>query len=174
MKKFILSFLFLASFFVLNAQELQENEKTPQAIHTNTNGLTFSLNEKAETEVPRLIVGRETIFDCLGGLYKLSDNTKISYSELNVLLKANADKIFIKKVNIYSGIFCLFTAGMTASYLVNSYAYSKDWEDMTFNSAVSFGACLIGALWTSFLTTRNQQLAIDSYNLNVLGLNQKK
>ena len=42
------------------------------------------------------------------------------------------------------------------------------------DSAISFEACLIGALWTVFLTTRNQQLAVDSYNLNVLGIGQNK
>ena len=52
-------------------------------------------------------------------------------TEFNALLKADANKIFIKKTKLYEGLFYLFDAGMLASIIVNSYAYSKGWDNMT-------------------------------------------
>lgn len=173
MKKLILSFLFLISFFALNAQETKESETT-KTENLNTSEITFSLNEKSETEIPKLIINRESIFDCWDGSYKLSDGTKLSNKEFNALLKADANQIFVKKTKIYEGLFYLFDVGMLASVIVNSYAYSKGWEDMTFYSATAAGVCFVSSLWTAVLSNRNQQLAIDSYNTNITNPNRKK
>ncbi len=173
MKKLILSFLFLMSFFAVNAQEVKESETTRTETSVPSE-VTFSLNEKSETEIPKLIINRESIFDCWDGAYKLSDGTKLSNKEFNALLKAEANQIFVKKTKIYEGLFYLFDVGMLASVIVNSYAYSKGWDNMTFYSATAAGVCFVSSLWTAVLSNRNQQLAIDSYNLNILGLGQKK
>lgn len=102
MKKLILSLLFLMSFFALKAQEIKESEATQSEI-------TFSLENKSENAVPKIIINRESIFDCWDGAYKLSDGTKLSNKEFNALLKADANKIFVKKQKYMKDFFIFLT-----------------------------------------------------------------
>ena len=45
--------------FTLNAQEVKESKTT------STNEITFSLENKSENQVPKLIVNRESIFETI-------------------------------------------------------------------------------------------------------------
>ncbi len=176
MKKLILSFLFLISFFTLNAQELQENEKTEtsQTASTTPNEITFSLNEKSENEVPKIIVNKPYIWGHWNDCYKLSDNTELSNKELDALLKANADQIFVKKAKIYKGLSYASIAGILASLAVNLYAEEKGREALEENSAYAGMLCFLTAISFESLSNVSRQIAIDSYNLNVLGIGQNK
>ena len=171
MKKLILSLLFLTSFFALNAQETKES-KTTQT--TSTNEITFSLENKSENEVPKIIVNKPYIWGHWDDCYKLSDNTELSNKELDALLKANADQIFVKKAKIYKGLSYVSAVGILASLAVNLYADEKGWENMKENSAYAGMLCFLTAISFGGLSNVSRQIAVDSYNLNVLGLGQNK
>ncbi|MDY2844441.1 MAG: hypothetical protein SOT81_10750 [Treponema sp.] len=104
----------------------------------------------------------------------MSDNTELSNKELDALLKANADQIFVKKAKIYKGLSYASIAGILASLAVNLYADAKGWEDMEDNSTYVGALCLLTAISFQGLSNVSRQIAVDSYNLNILGLGQKK
>lgn len=173
MKKLILSLLFLMSFFALNAQEIKESETT-QTENPNASEITFSLDKKSENEVPKIIVNKPYIWGHWNDCYKLSDNTELSNKQLDALLKANADQIFVKKAKIYKGLSYASIAGILASFAVNLYADAKGWENMEDNSKYAGALCLLTAISFGSLSNVSRQIAVDSYNLNVLGMNQNK
>lgn len=173
MKKLILSFLFLISFFALSAQEVK-NSETTQIENSNANETTFSLENESKDAVPKIIVNKPYIWGHWDDCYKLSDNTELSNKELDALLKANADQIFVKKAKIYKGLSYASIAGILASLAVNLYADAKGWEDMEDNSTYVGALCLLTAISFQGLSNVSRQIAVDSYNLNILGLGQKK
>ncbi len=159
------------SFFALNAQEVK-NSKTTQTGNLNTNEITFSLENKSENQIPKIIIHRDGFWD--GGSYKFLDGEKISENELNKLLKAEADQIFVKKSKIFNGIAVASGVGILASFLTSIYASCNDLDYLAEDALIPLSICCFTGIIARIAADNYEERAIDSYNLNILGLGQKK
>jgi hypothetical protein len=119
--------------------------------------------------VSQLIVHRGGMFDAF--TYKLLDGTKLSYGELNSLLKAVPEnKSLLTKKNIWMGLYYACLAGFAASAGVNVYATHKDWKDMQRNSALACAGCFAYGIGFALIGQSYKSHAIDNYNLRVMGI----
>lgn len=166
MKKIIAALsLFLLAFSAFTQEQKSDGKESEKEI-------TFSIDEnKTEIEIPRILVHRNSFWN-MG--YEFSDGGEISNSDLNKLLKSEADRIFVRKAKIWNGIAYLSVAGALASYGVNVYANIKEFDDMSSVSFTTLAACLVTGLISRITSDYYQNLAVDSYNLKILGLNQEK
>lgn len=159
------------SFFALNSQEVKESETT-QTEKLSTSEITFSLENKSENKVPKIIIHRDGFWD--GGSYKFLDGEKISEKELDKLLKAEADQIFVKKSKIFNGIAIASGVGILASFLTSIYASYNDLDYLAEDALIPLSIFCSTGIIARIAADNYEARAIDSYNLNVLGLNQNK
>ncbi len=157
--------------FTLNAQEVKES-KTTQTENLSTSEITFSLENKSEIKIPKIIIHRDGFWD--GGSYKFLDGEKISEKDLDKLLKAEADLIFVKKAKIFNGIAIASGVGMLASFITSIYASCNDLDYIAENALIPLSLCGITGIIARVASDNYKERAIDSYNLNVLDLNQNK
>lgn len=158
MKKIIVIFTaFILSFSCFAQSQNEQNSE-----------ITFSTDEsKSEIEIPKILVHRNSFWN---KGYEFSDGSKVSASDLNRLLKADADRIFVRKSKIWNGIAYAAAGGVIASYAVNTYANMNEFDDMAYNSLLSLCACMATGLIARVSADHYIELAVDSYNLKVLGL----
>ena len=169
MKKYVLSIFMIAvglfSTFAQNNEELDsfKNEE-------NKKELSISLlNEKYIMNVQDLLSNAS---------YQNPNGEKIKHSEVNkMLLTVPENKTFMKRCIAWTvvtyvllGVAC---AGITTN-VVYTFNENLPYQE-TISSMVTYGTLfsIFGAFFTSSIAGSNYKIAIDNYNLDLLGINGK-
>lgn len=165
MKKLFV-FFFFVSVSLLAAQEKLKNSETFEIEFFESSRPVI-----AESTAPvRLIIHRNDFWGL--GEYKFSDGTNLSFSELNKALKKEADAMYVKRTNVFQTLAYALLAGSLVSAFTGIYADGINNDGLAENASLIGITCLCFGAISGVFAQSYREVAIDSYNLKMLGLTE--